>query len=160
MKNFIFKSIDEILQSSSVQLALPLQQKAKFEGWLKIELAAKLQKQFCDTVLEPRYTPKSQSHADISSDEYFIELKTSDTNCTYNNANVRRKRFSGNRKAIEEAIKKLQASGNKGIIAFVLFPWNASCKANIDSVRNMLKKNNIVEGPSIARGFYIFVAEV
>ena len=126
---------------------------------MKIELAAKLQGQFGNAVLEPSYPQNSRSRADISSNTYIIELKTSDTNCACESGNSRN-RFNRNITTIKNDIKKLQASGKKGIIAFVLFPWDDSCNADIDPVRDLLKENNIVEGSSSIHGFYIFVAEV
>lgn len=45
MDEFIRKGIVEILETNRSLLKIPLRQKAKFEGWLKFELAHWLENQ-------------------------------------------------------------------------------------------------------------------
>lgn len=163
MEKIIFDFIDEILKNNSTRLMVPFQQRAKFEGWLKIELAAKLYGKFSDTTLEYSYPHNKLSHADIFSNDYYIELKTSDTDCAYNNCVPGRKRFSNNVSAILDDINKLCTHRYKGIVAFVLFPWNKNCQPNIRRIRirvSKIPKIAIKEGDSSTPGYYIFVAKV
>ncbi|MBQ4434120.1 MAG: hypothetical protein II894_08200 [Bacteroidales bacterium] len=158
MKNIDFNAIDGIIKKGLKSISLPFKQRAKFEGWLKIELAAELSKKFNDTRIEPSYPHKTQSSADIFSNNYYIELKTVDTDCPYSNTVDGRKRFSNNITLVLKDINKLRPV--KGIVAFILFPYDQNYKCNIGSVRNEFKKNNIVEGSASTKGYYIFVAEV
>ena len=79
--------ISEILHNNRDLLRIPIRQKAKFEGWLKFELAFYLEKKgFKDVDVETK-GDRTLFRTDITFFDnnlnfYSVELKTSNTNWT------------------------------------------------------------------------------
>ena len=160
MKNIVFDAIDSILKNNQNKLQIPLQQKAKFERWLQIELAAELYKLDPSTTIEYPYPKKRKTRADISSHGYLIELKTPNTNFKISNISSKPKPLSKNIKSAVEDIARLQRYDGKGMVAFVFFPVVDPSQLNIATIKNRLSNaQNIKDGIS-CKYFYIFVAEV
>jgi len=125
LSKIIFDEITPKLEQNS-GLAVFAEKRAKFEGWLKVELCESLSKYFpCVT---PEYSAGKNSLIDITFDNWAIELKTVNTNYSDKNAiNVTRP-ITKNIDDIINDIKKLKGLPsskypNKAIL-FVVFPLN------------------------------------
>jgi len=74
MEKNLNKLIKSILNKRKDLVGIALLQRAKFEGWLKFELANELKKMYADTVVE-YHLKKMNAHVDIYSNQSLIELK-------------------------------------------------------------------------------------
>jgi hypothetical protein len=125
MNNMIMDGICHILESHQELLCIPIRQKAKFEGWLKFELAYYIE---CNGFKEVDVETKGLTNRfrtditffDNDHNFYSIELKTSNTN--WNMPGIRNggKPLTKNIKSIIDDCIKLNSS--QGIVAFILFP--------------------------------------
>ena len=90
--------------------------RAKYEGWLKVELCDILSNQFDEVLPE-------QNRIDISFNDWVIELKTLNTNYRHNNVKKMHKPITNNVKGVINDIDKLRKIKNKkrGII-FTVYP--------------------------------------
>ena len=165
MEVTIFQLICAILNRNTSLLTIAIAQRAKFEGWLKFELADKLKKRFKDTRVEE---PVSDFHIDIHSNQSLIELKTPNTNYKTKGCTKRTCAITDNINGIIKDINKLSTIVpglyNNGYVAFVLFP--------VDKVKYLNYVNKVIRAlPSGAktasgnltiRGFplFVFVAKV
>lgn len=113
-----------IIESRPDVIALALKQRAKFEGWLKFELASLSAKTAQGVVLEPPL-PSGASRADlgvtIGGRTWFIELKTANTNWRMAGVEDLSRPVTKNISGIVEDGEKMRAA-NGGIVGFVLFP--------------------------------------
>lgn len=105
-------------------MRIAIRQRAKFEGWLKFELANRIEKLgFVEVELETKLDRK-RDRPDISFfkefDFYRIELKTCNTSWKVDGISKRGKPISDNIEGIISDAKKLNS--NYGIVAFVMFP--------------------------------------
>jgi len=124
MEKLIRKGIVEILKSNSALLRIPLRQKAKFEGWLKFELAHYLEQQKMKNVEVESKTDYRRDRTDITffqnGELYKVELKTPNTNWKIKGVNTNCRPITKNiQSVIDDAIK---LNSENGIVAFVLFP--------------------------------------
>lgn len=120
--------ISEILIQHESLLRIALRQRAKFEGWLKFELAAFAEKNGAESVEveSSNNSGSTQTRSDITfyfeDVRYDIELKTPNSNWrmpgVYNKTRPITKNVAG---IVQDAIK-LRNCSERGIIAFVLFP--------------------------------------
>ena len=126
MVNFILKAIINILGIGSNVLRIPLTQRSKFEGWLKVMLAYTLSSRYKNVGIEYPYPRNNKIHADVFANHSYIELKTPNTNYIVNNVPQKKRPITNNITSIIQDINKLrtQANGYDGYIAFVLFPIN------------------------------------
>lgn len=108
--------------------------RAKFEGWLKVEICNILSHHFENVLPE-------QNRIDISFNDWIIELKTINTN--YRHVNVRNKTrpITQNVKGIIEDIDKLKriTDKNRGIL-FIVFPVNENNPRWINHSRKITQK--------------------
>lgn len=116
--------IVDLLRSRPDVTALVARSRAKFEGWLKIELAAWIRANGGKRVtLEAGYTGNS-CRADIrfaySDHSVQLELKTPNTNYRMPGARDKARPITKNVASIVEDARKLRACG--GYVAFALFP--------------------------------------
>jgi hypothetical protein len=103
-------------------------QRAKFEGWLKFELAISLSRQaaFQNITLEDGYPSKGRS--DISFVSYgvkwFIEMKTANTNFRADGLENKGRPVTRNMAGIVEDFEVLQkrAKPARGLAVFCIFP--------------------------------------
>ncbi len=124
----IRETLQEILsrRQDVLQIALPL--RAKFEHWLKWELAAALKKRnFQDVKVEEQFGPtheRSDVSATYQSQRIHIELKTANTNWRAEGLANKNRPITKNIDGIIHDIKKARQAGlnQLGIIGFVLFP--------------------------------------
>lgn len=152
MHKLIKKGILEILKDHVSLLQIPIRQKAKFEGWLKFELAYWLEKQgmlYVEVETKKEYG-KSRTDITFYHDKkvYYIELKTANTNWKISGVNNKTRPITRNIQSIIDDAKKLNSKS--GIVAFVLFPvplndnrWEAYLtQINNQTELEVSKKNN------------------
>ena len=116
--------IVDILSKNEDKISIALKQRAKFEGWLKLELAYKLLQSYSDVKIEFPYPCNNRKHADIYANNALIELKTPNTNYHADNCVSCIRPITKNIESIIDDINKLQEFGGqyKKYISFVLFP--------------------------------------
>lgn len=120
--------IQNIFEENSDLLLLACKQRAKFEGWLKFELAARLEKEhgFSDITLEDGYD--SQGRSDLSfiygGQKWFVELKTANTNFRADGLEKIHRPITRNISGIAADIQVLKAKAPPahGLSIFCLFP--------------------------------------
>jgi hypothetical protein len=141
LSQFIFRSVIPKLENND---GLPIfaQERAKFEGWLKVELCATISKYSREIVPE-------ENRIDVTFDNWAIELKTVNTNIRYNNVKNKHRPITNNIQGIIDDIEKLRSTtyANKGIL-FVAFPIlhdNKDWRNQIQKVANLSKKLNFRE---------------
>lgn len=114
-----------ILEERQDVLNLAARQRAKFEGWLKFELAAFAESK-CpgQTVIEASYgdNKRSDLSLEIKNERVFIELKTCNTNWRMSGADSKHRPITKNIKSIITDAEKLREDHVRGLVAFVLFP--------------------------------------
>ena len=102
-------------------LSIFARERAKFEGWLKVELCDSLTKHFDDV------TPEKE-RIDITSGNWAIELKTINTNIRFKNVRDKSRPITKNTQGVIDDIEKLRASKypNKAVL-FAVFPiWHSN----------------------------------
>jgi len=116
--------IVDILNQNKDLLKIAVRKKAKFEGWLKFELARSLEKNGYQEVCVESKFKKSKGRADITFKDgfkpYGVELKTPNTNWKIKGVSDARRPITKNISSIIHDVKKLNSAF--GIVAFVLFP--------------------------------------
>ena len=124
MEKLLNNCIVEILSANEDLVSIAVKQRAKFEGWLKFELANKLKKSNKNTEVEYPYPNNSNQHADLFTNNAFIELKTSNTNYRVDGCRSCTRPITKNISSIIGDIEKLRTIGRdyEKYIAFVLFP--------------------------------------
>ncbi|WP_204473830.1 hypothetical protein [Bacteroides mediterraneensis] len=80
MEQRLNELIIDILRKNEELVAIAIKQRAKFEGWLKFELAYRLLGYDCDLKVEYPYPNNANQRADIFANGALIELKTANTN--------------------------------------------------------------------------------
>lgn len=115
LSKIIFDEIGSKLANNQ-GLAVFAKERAKFEGWLKVELCDSLSKYFVDVAPE-------KNRIDVTFDKWAIELKTVNTNIRYVNVKNKTRPITKNTQGMVENIKKLKSTNyaNKAIL-FVVFP--------------------------------------
>ena len=124
MDKFIQQAISEILESRTDIIPLFVRQRAKFEGWLKFELANYLEQHGMKDVEVESKNKTNLCRCDISfSHDYYdykVELKTPNTNWKIKGVKSTGRPITKNIQSIVDDTIKLNSA--YGIIAFVLFP--------------------------------------
>lgn len=117
--------IVDVLEQHRPLLAVAVRQRAKFEGWLKFELALYAQ-QHGATAVEVETASESGARSDLSflydGQRYDVELKTSNTNWRMNGVVACTRPITKNISSIIIDGKKLRRCPGQGIVAFCLFP--------------------------------------
>jgi hypothetical protein len=107
--------IKPILENSA-GLAVFAQNRAKFEGWLKVEVCGLLAKH-CKQVV-----PEKQ-RVDICADEWAIELKTVNTNIRYRGIQSKHRPITKNTESVIKDIQKLsKLDFPMKAVLFIVFP--------------------------------------
>jgi hypothetical protein len=122
--------IVDILKRNESVVAVALRQRAKFEGWLKFELAAQAGDAGATAVqLEtssPDGLPSSHGRSDLSfvfdCVRYDLELKTPNSNWRLPGVDACTRPITKNIADIVGDGRKLAGCSNHGLVAFVLFP--------------------------------------
>ena len=165
MEHLLYDLICRILNRNQSLLCIAISQRAKFEGWLKFELAAELRKIYRDTRVEE---PVKGFHIDIQSNQSLIELKTPNTSYKTRGCKDRICTITDNINGIISDINKLSTlvpgTYKNGYVAFVLFPIDiVKYKKHITRVINTLPKGaNVASGNLDVGRFpvFVFVARV
>jgi hypothetical protein len=117
--------IVDVLNGRPELLSIALRQRAKFEGWLKFELAAHAVKSGAENVVVERPLPGGD-RSDVSFDwnglSYDVELKTPNTNWRMPGVPNLTRPITKNLQSIVDDAGKAVAHGRRPLVAFVLFP--------------------------------------
>lgn len=115
LAKLIFNEIKPKLENNQ-GLSIFAKERAKFEGWLKVELCNSLSKYFKDVAPE-------RNRIDVTFENWAIELKTVNTNIRYENVKNKHRPITKNTQGVINDIKKLKSIDytNKAIL-FVVFP--------------------------------------
>jgi hypothetical protein len=114
----------EALEDHPNLLALAVRQRAKWEGWLKFELAARAEREGYGPVsVEAGY---GQGRADVTlhdgHERYDIELKTPNTNWRISGVLEKHRPITKNIAEIVHDARKLTMASAQGVVCFALFP--------------------------------------
>lgn len=124
MDDIVRKGIVRILGNNTLLLRIPIRQRAKFEGWLKFELAHYLEEIGAKNVEVESKVPNGRDRADIAflnnGEAYTLELKTPNTNWKVKGVKRNTRPITKNVQSIIADAKKLNSEN--GVMAFVLFP--------------------------------------
>ncbi len=126
MSHKVCSWIGAILRENLEVVDLAARQRAKFEGWLKFELAAKIEHEAGKSVRIEPVNSISRSRHDLSflyaGETYYLELKTINTNWRIAGIESRRRPITKNISGVVDDLRKLSGLGRRGISAFVIFP--------------------------------------
>ena len=113
--NLIFNEIKPKLENNQ-GLSIFAKERAKFEGWLKVELCDSLSKYFKDVAPE-------RNRIDVTFENWAIELKTINTNIRYKNVKNKHRPITKNTQGVINDIKKIKSNdyANRAIL-FIVFP--------------------------------------
>lgn len=118
--------IVNILERHLSLTAIAVRQRAKFEGWLKFELARKIEEKGAESVHVESGYEGSGERSDIDFDfggvRYDLELKTPNTNWHIPGVAKLTRPITLNVSSIVKDARKLRACPGRGIVAFALFP--------------------------------------
>ena len=137
LTNLIFNEIKPKLENNQ-GLSIFAKERAKFEGWLKVELCGSLSKYFKDVAPE-------RDRVDITFEYWAIELKTINTNIRYKNVRNKHHPITRNTQGVIDDIEKLKSTSytNKAVL-FVVFPiihdnekWQAQLQRIFKSLREI-----------------------
>lgn len=118
-----FESLAEIVFNemknkieSNPGLSIFSSERAKFEGWVKVELCESLSKYFKSIIPEG-------NRIDIIADDWAIELKTINTSFRFDNVKIKTRPIQKNVQAVIEDIDKLKLGNYKNkAVFFIVFP--------------------------------------
>ena len=115
LAEIIFQKIKPKLANSD-GLSIFARERAKFEGWLKVELCDSLSRIFDDVSPE-------KNRIDVTFKNWAIELKTVNTNYRFINVENKTRPITKNIQGVIDDIENLKSSGyvNKAVL-FVVFP--------------------------------------
>ncbi|MCI6429055.1 MAG: hypothetical protein MR809_09285 [Rikenellaceae bacterium] len=166
MESILFELICRILQRNPSLLAIAISQQAKFEGWLKFELANELHRSNHSVRVEELV----HGHlVDLCVDNgSLIELKTPNTSYKVGDNKPKTRPVTKNVQDIIDDIQKLRDNRDgfkNGYIAFVMFPIgnNDRYRVHINKIQRSLGNSPVTyQGLEVIAGFntYVFVAKV
>ena len=120
--------IVQVIRQHETMLQIAIRQRAKFEGWLKFELASIAEINGA-TVVEVETSSdqgESRKRADLSfiyeGKKYDVELKTPNSNWRMAGVRNAHRPITKNIFGVIQDTLKLRISSNNGLVAFVLFP--------------------------------------
>lgn len=121
--------IIDVLRRHQPVVAIALRQRAKFEGWLKFELAAYAEENGARGVEVEASSADSaasrrRAHLSFYFDQvrYDLELKTPNSSWRVPGVDDKTRPITKNVAGIVSDARKLFSSPNHGLVAFVLFP--------------------------------------
>ena len=136
LDKLIFNEIKPKLENNQ-GLSIFAKERAKFEGWLKVELCDSLSKYFKDVAPE-------RNRIDVTFENWAIELKTVNTNIRYENVKNKHRPITKNTQGVINDIKKLKSIDytNKAIL-FVVFPIihsNKNWQVQLQRISKLLRE--------------------
>jgi len=120
--------IVQVIRQHESMLRIAIRQRAKFEGWLKFELAAIAEINGATVVEVETSSDQSESRtrADLSfvyeEKKYDVELKTPNSNWRMAGVINAHRPITKNIFGVIQDTLKLRISSKNGLVAFVLFP--------------------------------------
>ena len=149
---YIADTIVSILSDNEDLLEIAFRQRAKFEGWLKFEIAKEFQTSGKDTKVE---YPIAKGHVDLFADNCLIELKTPNTSYNHPDLESKTRPITDNVNSIISDVDKLrnitEGLSYDSFIAFVMFP--------IDKNKKYMGHVNRIENHIQAQGLQIIKDE-
>jgi len=142
LAKIIFEDIKSKMENNS-GLAIFAKERAKFEGWLKVELCGSLSEYFSTVTSENDridVIPEKDS-IDVTFDDWAIELKIINTNYRYENIKNKICPITNNINGVIDDIEKLKSTNytNKTVL-FVAFPAPHDYKKWEDKYLNEISK--------------------
>ena len=160
---YIADTIESILSSNEDLLKIAFRQRAKFEGWLKFEIAKEFQESGKATKVE---YPIAKGHVDLFADNCLIELKTPNTSYTCEGVDPKTRPITKNVNDIIYDINKLgklrKISENHCynlFIAFVMFPIDKDKDEDKNTTSKYIEHVNRIENHIQAQGLQIIKDE-
>ena len=134
--NLIFNEIKPKLENNQ-GLSIFAKERAKFEGWLKVELCDSLSKYFKDAAPE-------RNRIDVTFENWAIELKTINTNIRYKNVKNKHRPITKNTQGVINDIKKIKSNDytNRAIL-FIVFPIihsNKNWQVQLQRISKLLRE--------------------
>lgn len=148
--------IVDVLEQHRPLLAVAVRQRAKFEGWLKFELALYAEQHGASAV-EVEAPSGLGSRSDLSfgydGKRYDVELKTSNTNWRMKGVLARTRPITKNIRGVIIDGGKLRQCPGEGIVAFCLFPVEAGDSRWMDYLKRIGSELgiNLSEGEHTSR---------
>ena len=139
---YIANTIESILLNNKDLLEIAFKQRAKFEGWLKFEIAKEFQTSGKDTKVE---YPIAKGHVDLFADNCLIELKTPNTSYNHPDLESKTRPITDNVNSIISDIDKLrnitEGLSYDSFIAFVMFPIDTNKKymGHVNKIENHIQ---------------------
>lgn len=146
---YIADTIESILSNNQDLLEIAFRQRAKFEGWLKFEIAKEFQKSGKDTKVE---YPIAKGHVDLFADNCLIELKTPNTSYNCKGVAPKTRPITKNVNDIINDINKLgklrkisEVPCYDLFIAFVMFPIDTNKKymRHVNKIENHIQAQKL-----------------
>lgn len=129
MHNTVRNWIADVLRSNPGPVSIALRQRAKFEGWLKFELAAHAERNGANEVEVEAPSSDSgstRSRSDITfrsnGTRYDIELKTPNTNWRIPGVDEKIRPITKNVSSVVDDARKRARGNRELLVAFVMFP--------------------------------------
>ena len=141
--------IREVFDQHKALLPIAVRQRAKFEGWLKFELALVAEQHGAQEVQVEVPYQGSKKRADLgfafNGAAYCVELKTPNTNWRMRAVPVNKHRpITRNIAGVVNDAKKLAECPRQGIVAFALFPVPQGDAQWIKYLRRIAKNTGIL----------------
>ena len=143
---YIADTIESILSNNQDLLEIAFRQRAKFEGWLKFEIAKEFQTSGKDTKVE---YPTAKGHVDIFADNCLIELKTPNTSYNHPDLESKTRPITDNVNSIISDVDKLrnitEGLSYDSFIAFVMFPIDKNKKymGHVNKIENHIQAQKL-----------------
>ena len=143
---YIADTIKKILSKNQDLLEIAFRQRAKFEGWLKFEIAKEFQESGKDTKVE---YPIAKGHVDLFADNCLIELKTPNTSYTCKGVDPKTRPITDNVNSIISDVDKLrnitEGLSYDSFIAFVMFPIDTNKKymRHVNKIENHIQAQKL-----------------
>ena len=142
----LMKEVSNILSSRRELVWIAIRQRAKFEGWLKFELAHALEKaqSYSNVRVEEPYLKGSNKKADIAftfkGRKCFLQLKTCNTNWRVDSVEVKTRPITENIDGVIDDIEEMRRIKKPalGIALMVLFP--VDIKKSLDKIANDIRR--------------------
>ena len=143
---YIADTIESILSNNQDLLEIAFKQRAKFEGWLKFEIAKEFQESGKDTKVE---YPIAKGHVDLFADNCLIELKTPNTSYNHPDLESKTRPITDNVNSIISDVDKLRNITENHcydlFIAFVMFPIDTNKKymGHVNKIENHIQAQGL-----------------
>jgi hypothetical protein len=176
LEGIIQEALKDILQQNLETAKLACQQRAKFEGWLKFELANALFRKhpvFDNVILEDSYVSNgkdsSRRRSDISflfnGNKWYVEMKTANANWRDRDLENLVRPITINMKNIAEDIHVLKRKSmpSHGMSVFCIFPvpdrlWKSTREKLNYHLRKIEATCDLAEGTIIRNANYVQIA--